>query len=144
GIPGNWSVSYQPATDGVAWEGASVSGANQEDVADAVLARQIEERNAGLSKADPQSVASMTNIAHTAPAKDAAGGDLTWAGGDLEENAPLPGQRQLNAEYVGEDQRSAAFAHDTMRGKLDDTNKQWTTEYDSSETDSVAARQVVE
>jgi hypothetical protein len=148
GIPQTWSVELPQSADTVSWQGAATTPGDGEAMADAILQRQIAERNAGLSATQGTSPgpgmldAFTSNIPHTAPATDAVGGDLTWAGGTIAADTPLPGGRELSPEYVGENERSTAFKPDTMRGKLDATNNQWTTEYDRTQTDSIAEQEV--
>ena len=103
---------------------------------------RIAERNAGLSTTvgtTPRAGAiddlkAGINALHSAPAEDAMGGDLSWAGGAITPGQALPGEKALNPDFVGENEHMGAFRPNTMRSKQDPTktNEQWTTAYDDA------------
>ena len=133
GVPSDWSVALPPADETVQWEDEAIA------------------RRAGLSDTEPKHHTPedverfQAGIVKSARGTDDRGQDLTWANNaDIAAATDLHG-RTLEPEYVGEDQRSAAFAADTLRAKVDPGNtgnSQWTTTYDRADTDSVAETRV--
>ena len=125
-----------------------VTDFDRDDQASQVMAAMAVERKQGLSGTQGSSPSAQAlqdfqgGIARSAPATDALGGDLTWSGGQNPAGPADLHSRALNPQYAGEDQNAAAFDANTMRGKLDPTNTQWTTNYDRDDTESVRSASV--
>jgi hypothetical protein len=125
GVPGDWSVLLAASQNPVKWN---------EGTPDVLSTTQ------GTSPSEEAMTAFKAGIVHSAPAKDAMGNPLTWAGSS-DPNEVLH-ERALNSSYAGEDTSAAVFPDGTLRRTRQPDDPNWTTEYDRDETESVTATQL--